>query len=249
MSDNFQAFMVESLATQIDIAGKAVLELGADPALGSAKAFRLHGAASIVSSDIADVWSGGHVPGVVTALIDARAIEKVLPPRSVDIVYGINLLEHLADIPQALESIAKVLRPGGIALLHGHPIWTSARGHHMLLGDPPDWRAHFGEASDPIPPWGHLTLTPDQMAAELADRPEDVREGALHWCYGCDLITRTPRRKILEAAHAGPLKIRHTWEDSIDTPSDEVLDRIRNSPWWDEAEDYSVRSVALVMEP
>src|SRR6516162_9924381 len=103
---SFQEQMVATLAGQIDISGKSVLELGAGPDFLSARAFRAKGAATVISSDLHDVWYGSTEPGVVTAIIDARYADKIIPQRSIDIVYGINVLEHLPDIPVIMESLA-----------------------------------------------------------------------------------------------------------------------------------------------
>lgn len=245
---SFQDFMVDALATQVDLTGKAVLELAADPQFMSARAFKRHGAGAVISSDLEDVWYGAGEPGVVTARIDARDIQRALPDRSVDVVYAINALEHFPDLPAVLASIARVVRPGGIVLLHGHPLWTSARGHHALVGDPSGWRVHFGEPNDPVPPWGHLTLSPEAMRPHLAHLDPDTAAAVLDWCYASPLITRTPRRQILAAVEAGPLTMRHLWEDRLEPPSPADLERIRQSRWWDPDEDYGVRALTVILE-
>lgn len=247
MSDSFQAYMVDALATQVDIAGKAVLEIGADPYFGSARAFKAKGASTIISSDLNDVWFGRTEPGITTAIIDARYVDRVIPKRSIDIVYGINLLEHLPDIPVIMEALAQVVRPGGVVFLHGHPLWTSARGHHALLGDPSGWTLNF-ETSNPIPLWGHLTLDEEQLLELLQDRDDAVQSAAVDWCFRSDLITRTPRLQIIKDVTGGPFKTRHVWEDSQEAPDQDTLDLIRRSKWWNPEEDYSVRSSAFVLE-
>ena len=245
---SFQEFMVDALAGQVDLAGKSVLELGSDPPMLSAKALLAKGASTVISSDVHDIWHGSGHPGVVPAIIDARNICAVLPPRSVDVVYGINILEHLPDIPMVMESVSKVLRPGGMALLHGHPLWTSARGHHALLGSPAKWDFIFWDTTNPIPLWGHLTHTPEQMREKLQHLPQEWVDRCMYWCFETDEITRTPRRRMIEEIKAGPASVRHMWEDRLEAPDEETLAQIKSSPWWDAGEDYAVRGITFVLD-
>jgi SAM-dependent methyltransferase len=244
----FQEQMVDVLAGQVDISGKSVLELGAGPDFLSARAFKARGAVTIVCSDLSDVWYGNTEPGVVTAVIDARYADKIVPQRSIDIVYGINVLEHFPDIPLIMESLARVVRPGGIVLLHGHPLWTSSRGHHVLLGDPEHWVVNFQEDSNPIPLWGHLVLSEEQLRESLKNYDEAIQVAAIEWCFRSDQITRTPRRQIIHDVTNGPFKLRAMWEDQGENPDGSITELIRQTRWWDPEEDYSVRQITIVLE-
>jgi len=242
----FHEIMADALHQTYNLSGKVVLELGSDPWLKSAVALRDRGAARVIASDMSDGWALNAAENVEIATIDARTVSQTLGTSSVDVVFAVNLLEHLEDIPTALESIDRVLRPGGIVFLHGHPIWTSARGHHAMLGNIGAVFS-FGGPTDPIPKWSHLYLSRDEMATTLANHPPEVITAAIDWSFDNKLITRTPRLDILYQFETSPLLKIATWEDRLETPSTDDIDRIRKGPWWRPNEDYSVRGITMLM--
>jgi SAM-dependent methyltransferase len=60
---------------------------------------------------------------------DAQAIP--LPPKSVDLVFSFNTLEHVPDPNRAFLEIDRVLKPGGHAVLH--PAWNCAAFNTRLV--------------------------------------------------------------------------------------------------------------------
>jgi SAM-dependent methyltransferase len=71
-------------------------------------------------------------PGWVAANLD-----RDLPFRDArfDLVLMLEVIEHLADIPHALREIARVLRPGGIAIVTTpNRLNVSSRIHYLLSG-------------------------------------------------------------------------------------------------------------------
>lgn len=259
MEDNtvktvFQQNMANIANKVYPVAGKTVLEIASDPWLLSAKQFKSLGAARVIASDIFDNWMQvPDDPDIETGLIDARNIPAVLGEQSVDVVYAINLLEHLSDLQQALDSIDRALKPGGFAFLHGHPLWSSARGHHVVLGYR-GGNVKFGTPTDPIPKWGHLYMTPEQMGDDLRGRglPDEVVNACLRWSFIADEITRMPRNAILaefrKYAERGSLSIRAIWQDRLEIPTTDDLRAIRSSRWWDETEDYGVRGMTIILD-
>lgn len=245
----FHELMVDALVANYPVAGKTVLEVAADPWLLSAKRFVEHGAGRVISSDMHEGWPRVADDRIETAVIDARRITAVLEPESIDVIYGINLLEHLEDIPEAMESIRQALKPGGFCLIHGHPIWTSARGHHAILGHV-GAEVTFSNDTNPVPLWGHLYMTPEEMERQLRDegRSPAVIACALDWSFDSDLITRKPRNAIIEGLRSGPMNVRAIWEDRLEVPPAPVIDLIRKSPWWDETEDYATRGLTALID-
>jgi ubiquinone/menaquinone biosynthesis C-methylase UbiE len=83
-----------------------------------------------------------------------------LPDQSVDIVYSIDTIEHLSKPKEMLLDIYRVLRPGGLFLVHFHP-WYGPYGSHL---------------EDIIPyPWPNVVFPMDALldaAAELYDSPD-----------------------------------------------------------------------------
>jgi SAM-dependent methyltransferase len=64
-----------------------------------------------------------------------------------DVVYSFSVFEHLDDPTAVVREVARVLRPGGVAILHVHP-FTSENGAH-------DPRHMSGDRAD-LPEWAHL---------------------------------------------------------------------------------------------
>lgn len=64
-------------------------------------------------------------------------LDRGLPFRaaSFDLVLMLEVIEHLADIPQAIREIARVLRPGGAAIITTpNRLNVSSRLHYLLSG-------------------------------------------------------------------------------------------------------------------
>ncbi|HXW83501.1 MAG TPA: class I SAM-dependent methyltransferase [Candidatus Binataceae bacterium] len=71
-------------------------------------------------------------PGWVATDLNAH-----LPFRdaSFELVLMLEVIEHLADIPHALREIARVLKPGGVAILSTpNRLNVTSRVHHLLTG-------------------------------------------------------------------------------------------------------------------
>jgi len=82
-----------------------------------------------------------------------------LPNSSVDVVYTIDTIEHLSKPRELFAEVYRVMRPGGVFLVHFNP-WLNPHGSHL---------------DDIIPyPWGHVFFSMDTLlaaAAKLYDSP------------------------------------------------------------------------------
>lgn len=82
-----------------------------------------------------------------------------LPDNSVDVVYTIDTIEHLSKPKQILQDVFRVLRPGGVFLVHFNP-WLNPHGSHL---------------DDIIPfPWAHSVFSMNTLlnvAEKLYDSP------------------------------------------------------------------------------
>jgi SAM-dependent methyltransferase len=96
-----------------------------------------------------------------------------LEDESVDVIYMIDVVEHLSRPREILMECHRVLRPGGTMLIHFHP-WLGPYGSHL---------------EDIIPfPWPHVLFSMDTLltvAAKLYDSPEDYSPA----CYFFDPVT------------------------------------------------------------
>ena len=53
-----------------------------------------------------------------------------LPDNSVDVVYTIDTVEHLSEPREIFQDVFRVLKPGGMFLVHFNP-WLNPHGHHL----------------------------------------------------------------------------------------------------------------------
>lgn len=113
-----------------------------------------------------------------------------LPDESVDVIYSIDTFEHLSKPHEILEECRRVLRPGGLLLLH-FGAWLTPYGSHL---------------EDIIPmPWANAVFSMDtllKVAAHLYDSPDYTVA-----CYYID--QETGKRK------PNPFLDRAKWDDYL----------------------------------
>jgi SAM-dependent methyltransferase len=99
-----------------DLDGRRVLDLGSG--LGEAAVYFALRGARVTATDISPEMCAlardtGRRHGVEIEAI-ATAVERLeVPAESFDVVYGANLLHHVADIDPTLAAVRRALRPGG----------------------------------------------------------------------------------------------------------------------------------------
>ena len=204
---DFNHFLVGELNKCFPVAGCALLDLGASVHGYALEAALDLGVARYEGIDLDVVRHWGASPVEVSApdgrlgrLQQMNAEGLDFPDASFDCLMSISTFEHFHHPDAVLAEMFRVLRPGGAALITTEPIWTGSYGHHLH---------HFGAVSDLVPPWGHLFLSKEQMAAVLdrqtwpADAPVD-RAGALHWIYDGDGINRLDIRRLKAFFAASP---------------------------------------------
>jgi SAM-dependent methyltransferase len=113
--------------------GLRVLELGPGDKVGALELMLTHGAKEAVALDRFAVDVGSPVVPFVQVGIEDAA--DLLGFRRFDLIYSVAVLEHVADLSAAFESMYRLLAPGGM-MAHqigggDHGIFT-AGGHHPL---------------------------------------------------------------------------------------------------------------------
>ena len=172
-----------------------VLDIGASPHGYALERALEHGARLYigVGLDIARPQVVLGTRGNLGMLLKGDAASLPISSDSFDLVLSLSTFEHVLNLNAVLSEIARVLRVGGQALLTFEPIWSSPYGHHLQP---------FGECAKVVPPWSHLTHTPDQFRAAIADRwPEDAAvslDQAVEWVYFEPEINRLTVRDYRE---------------------------------------------------
>jgi ubiquinone/menaquinone biosynthesis C-methylase UbiE len=161
-----------------DFRGKTVLDLGCSAGYILAS-FLDQAPFTAIGADIDDsaLAMGRAAYGDRITFIKSSAEAIPLPDQSVDIIYAIDTVEHLQKLDEILLDCHRVLRPGGLFLIHFHP-WLGPYGSHL---------------EDIIPfPWAHAVFSMDTLlgvAAELYDSP--TYTAACYW-YDAQTGERRP---------------------------------------------------------
>lgn len=99
----------------------------------------------VFSRQVARQMGHSTVPSITVLRMDAA--RTTFPDASFDVVHSYDVLEHVEDVDGVVREIARVLRPGGLALLVLMP-YTCENGSH-------DYRLIAGHRGD-LPLWAHL---------------------------------------------------------------------------------------------
>lgn len=222
VKENAAAYQIEEFekfSDRIDVRGKRVLEIGSDYHLSSARLFMANGADSVVCTNFGEWVSDEPMPeGVEFRAGDASDIE--LPDQSVDVVYGIAVIEHIPDLERLCKAIKRILKPDGIAYLQGCPMWAGSIGHHVWCS--PDTEEGAYEAifaagggkkskqmqysfteNNPIPDWAHLVLTPAELEHHLTQEkglPESHARVITRCVYNLDDTAAGSNSNFLSAS-------------------------------------------------
>ena len=174
--DHASSYHVPSFAAmwkQVDLNGKVVVEIGSDRHLIMARLCVANGAKRVVTCNCVAWTIQDECPDTVESYA-CDFVDLALEPHSVDVIFGIALLEHITDYPAVMEKIRLLLKPEGRVYLQGEPLWTSPRGHHLDLMNEEGTEAQYSfYGNNPIPHWSHLVLTPEEMAETLAPVVQD----------------------------------------------------------------------------
>ena len=181
-----------------------VLDIGASPHGYALERALEHGARLYVGVGLD--MSRPHVVigagGSLGMLLKGDATSLPISSDTVDLALSISTFEHVLDVDAVLAEIARVLRVGGQALLTFEPIWSSPYGHHLH---------HFGECAKVVPPWSHLTQTPEQFRVAMADHwPKDAAlslDKAVEWVYFGHEINRLTVRDYRERFRRSVLEV------------------------------------------
>ena len=107
-----------------------------------------------------------------------------------DAAFSIACFEHISRLPKALESIHRLLKPGGRLFTMFSPIWSAHDGHHLPAITDASGR-QFGFWQSPIPPWGHLMATPSELYAYLLNHTDAAAaEEMVYYVYHAPHINR-----------------------------------------------------------
>jgi SAM-dependent methyltransferase len=166
----------ELFARHVSFEGKTVLDLGCN------RGYLLHSffqnekfegiGADLVSYYLKDARRDY---GDIFKFIQTTPKTIPLPNSSVDVVYTIDTIEHLSQPKELFAEVYRVMRPGGVFLVHYNP-WFNPHGSHL---------------EDIITfPWPHVFFSMDtllRVAAKLYDSP--------HYDTACYFLDKDGQKK------------------------------------------------------
>ncbi len=233
----------------IDIGKRAVLEIGSDRWLYVPKRFEELGAGIVEATNVAPGWPTAekHSDVITLRRVDATNLSIVYGSNTFDLIFGMAVLEHIGCIWLVLEESAKILRPGGVLYLHGGPIWTATKGHHLYTKfEGVDYK--FTAADCPILRWEHLMFDEGGLRDALVSRGsrEPLAAHLAQFVYRSAEQNRIGYERLSKIFAASPLKLVDKHDNAFDDPSPDELRRIRWGQWGDESH-FNVSGVTFIM--
>ena len=113
----------------ISFKGKTVLELGCNRGY-LLHSFLQHADFEAIGADIHYLEEARRDYGDHIKFVQSTPTSIPLPSGSVDVVYTIDTVEHLSKPKEIFRDVFRVLRPGGVFLVHFNP-WLNPHGHHL----------------------------------------------------------------------------------------------------------------------
>ena len=146
---NYVYHFIKKMNIRYYFRDKRILFLYMDPALDNAKLFLKFNAENVYYAN--PDFSFEKVDGFNITKLNFGELSKI-PDNSVDLVIGLEILEHINDFEEFISQIERITTPVANIELQGFPMWTSPIGHHIWL--PPKYR--FNDKTNPFDYWEHL---------------------------------------------------------------------------------------------
>jgi len=202
--ENYQKWFVESVADVISNnwyrrrPAIQILDMGCDPTGHQLRALARFTSASVTGINIPEDFPSEAAvenAGSGVRLLRMDGMQLDFPDECFDLVVSANVLEHVPVPERFIREAARVLKPGGLCYMETAPVWTSARGHHLMqymVAENIPEEQKFTENGSIIPEWGHLRLSRSEMQQAIGDKVlPQTREYLLWYLYDSGDLNKT----------------------------------------------------------
>ncbi|MCR5262186.1 MAG: methyltransferase domain-containing protein [Candidatus Gastranaerophilales bacterium] len=193
---NYIYHFLREMDNNYSFAGKTVMFLHTTPVLDNSRAILKLGAEKVYFVN-AEFKHQTEENGKITALNEKTL--NLIEDNSVDLILGLEILEHINNLKNFFSEIKRVLKKGGKAELRGYPVWTNPLGHHIWLTG----KYIYYEDTNPFKPWEHLTYS-DKTETRNALLQKGINEDDAYeiarWIYDKTEISRHTPTEIIKAA-------------------------------------------------
>lgn len=197
---DYQDFLLKDFMKQIcvdNFKNKIILEFGSDLKLSVAQKFIELGAKEIICVNPA--FDENLVPNnPKIKIIRDFGENTALKSRKFDFIFGIALLEHVANPKKLFQETKRMLKRNGFAYLQGNPLYTGSLGHHTWV-ETSEYSYRFSDNTNPFEDWEHLTLrTKEDFIENLKTKniPNDHIEKIINYLFSQDTSKILPSEII-----------------------------------------------------
>ena len=164
-----------------------------------------------------------------------------------DICISINTFEHILDMPGTLETIKRVLVPGGLLISSWGPMWSGKYGHHLnSVKDHVNNIRYDMTGILPFNDWDHLLLSPIEMYKNLLMRcSTDSAREIVRQIYTSERINRfsiDDHIDLLAVCGMEVIKLEKSWKSE---PDPETLLKLRTK--YQRLTDFTSNSLYVVV--
>jgi hypothetical protein len=201
----------------------------------------------VINTNLDDDWRGNVGDAIERRRLDARAIAEAFALGSIDIVFGVAVLEHIDGLDAFFAGVRHALSADGLLYVHGGPIWTSAIGHHLSFTGAAKQYKFSNPQTNPIRGWTHLIFDKQSLAEDMIARgvPVDDAQKIATEVYESSDINRVGYHSICRAFDESGLTLIERLDNAFAMPPDDLLAEIERGKWAGE-ERYDVSGVTFV---
>jgi len=245
---NLQQVMQMAGLTSTSLRGKRIMEIGGNGNMAIAKTFYHWSGIKVTEVTPDPALHPDAIDDEKFDLLIRPAEDSGLPDNSFDLIYGGAVLEHILEYECLFRECFRLLKPGGHLLLNGGPLWNSRIGHHLfVVNNRMDYRFN---GNNPIPDFGHLYLTREELDVVLAKRhiPLMDRKAIIRQIYDDKMLNRASLKDITRSFQSLPWDAVQIQKDEAQ-PDRKILSRIRSRQGTIEDRTFAVNLYIAARKP